>query len=134
MGVSACAYDVGLWMALFIGLVRRGGTGRGRFTNRPYGLYDRSERRVCFCVGIDSVGVSACGYDVGLWKASFIGLVRRGGTGRGRFTNRPYGVYDWAERRVCVCVGCDVAICASGSIGCGVTNGLRARGMRQTPS
>ena len=27
-----------------------GGTGRGRFTNRPYGLYGRAERRVCVCV------------------------------------------------------------------------------------
>ena len=43
--VSACAYDRGLWMALLIGLVRRGGTGRGRFTNRPYGVYGRAERR-----------------------------------------------------------------------------------------
>ena len=50
VGVSACDYDGGLWMALFIGFVRRCGTGRGRFTNRPYGVYGRAERRVRVCV------------------------------------------------------------------------------------
>ena len=44
VGVSACDYYDGRCEALFIGLVRRGGTGRGRFTNRPYGLYGRAER------------------------------------------------------------------------------------------
>ncbi len=41
VGVSACDYDGGRWMALFIGLMRRGRTGRGRFTNRPYGCIVR---------------------------------------------------------------------------------------------
>ena len=124
VGVSACDYDVGWWKALFIVLVRRGVTGRGRFTNRPYVVYGRAERRVCVCVTFDSVDVSACACDVGWWKALFIVLVRRGVTGRGRFTNRPYGLYGRSERRVCACVGCDVVICASGSIGYWVTNSL----------
>ena len=104
VGVSACDDGGDLWKVSVIGLVCRGGTGRGRFTNRPYGLYGRSERLGRAWLGFDSVDVSACACDVGRWMVLFIGFVRRGGTGRGRFTNRPYGLYGRSERRVCVCV------------------------------
>ena len=65
------------------------------------------------------MGVSARDDEGGLWKALFIGLVRRGGMGRGRFTNRPYGLFGRAERRVCAWIVCDVTI------------GLRTRGIRR---
>ena len=101
---------------------------------RREGVADNVLGGLLIIVGGDSVGVSARDYDGGWWKASFIGWVRRGGTGRGRFTNRPYGVYGRAERRVCVCDERDVVICASVSIGRRMTNGQRTRGTRRTVS
>ena len=85
-------------------------------------------------VRCDSVGVSACDDGGGLWMASVIGLVRGGGTGRGRFTNRPYGVYDLAERRERAWIGYDVVICACGLIGHRVVNGPRTRGIGRSIS
>ncbi len=89
---------------------------------RCEGVADNVHGGLSVMVGCDVVGVSACDDDVGLRMASIIGLVRRGGTGRGRFTNRPYGLYGRSERPVRACVGCDVP------------NGRRTPGIRRTRS
>ena len=90
---------------------------------RREGVADNIHGGLRVAVRCDVVGVAACDYDGGLWKASFIGLVRRGMTGRGRFTNRPYrGVIGLSDG------------CASVSIGHGMMNGQLTRGMRRTLS
>ena len=89
---------------------------------RSVGVTDNVRGGLLIIVGCDSVCVSARDDDGGLRMASIIVFVRRGGTGRGRFTNRPYGLYGRSERRVCACVGCDVP------------NSPRTRGMRRTRS
>ncbi len=71
---------------------------------RREGVADNVHGGLSIIVACDSVCVSARVDDDGWWTVLFIGFVRRGGTGRGRFTNRPYGLYGRAERRVRVCV------------------------------
>ena len=100
-GVVICASgSIGRWVTNglghhIVGAVREPPTTRTGM--RREGVPDNVRGGLLIIVACDSVCVSARDDDGGRWMALFIGLVRRGGTGRGRFTNRPYGLYGRAE-------------------------------------
>ena len=88
--------DVSAGPRIWRNLCRMDWTGRGRFTNRPYG----GTSSACVKAAIPGYGrfvkrrrgrIACVDADVSAGPRIWRNMCRMGWTGRGRFTNRPYG-------------------------------------------